>query len=287
MYNHQLDAFLKVAQLGSFSKAAEAQFVSPSAILQQITSLEEKLEAKLFQRTPRGTKLTPAGEILYQAAPKLIAMSNEIRDQITELTRGEQCEIRVGASPIEHCHLFFKWWTLYTADKPNCHANFKPISGNGNRKEWDEIDIMEGAYVGDLTDEKFHFLALSTVPLAHAVWKNHPLAKKKLLRYEDMRGQTLVILGGSHLIEQIRELPNLARKHGINVIIKEYYDTSTFSMCIAKGYIIQIPLCEEYSQPDLVMIPCGWDYTVPYGLYYRKDASPVVKDFISFISDHI
>ena len=285
MYNHQLDAFLKVAELGSFSKAAEAQYVSPSAILQQITSLEEKLEAKLFQRTPRGTKLTDSGEILFQEAPKLIALSNDIRRQISERMQGEKFEICVGASPVEHGHLFSKWWTLYTVGKTNYHANFKPISTIGNKKEWDEIDIMEGAYVGELTDEKFNFLALTTVPIAHAVWKNHPLANKKILGYEDMRGQTLIALGGSHLIEQIRELPNLARKYGINVITKDYYDTSTFSMCVANGYIIQIPLSEQYLQPDLVTIPCDWDYTVPYGLYYRKAASPVVKDFIRFIQE--
>ena len=285
MYNHQLDTFMKVAELGSFSKAAEVQYITPGAVQQQIKSLELNLGTKLFQRTQRGTKLTPAGKLLFAETPKLIAMSNEIREQITELTQGEKFEIRVGSSPVEHGHLYSKWWTLYTTDKANYHAKFWPISSIGNQKEWDEIDIMEGAYVGNLTTEKFDFLALTTVPIAHAVWKDHPLANKKILRYEDMQGQTLITLGGSHLIEQIRGLPKLARKHGINVITKEYYDASTFSMCITNGYIIQIPLCEQYSQPDLVTIPCDWDYTVPYGLYYRKDASPVVKDFIRFIQE--
>ena len=41
MYNHQLDTFLKVAELGSFNKAAEALFISAPAIIQQINLLEE------------------------------------------------------------------------------------------------------------------------------------------------------------------------------------------------------------------------------------------------------
>ena len=43
MYNHQLDAFVKTAELGSFAKAAEAMYISSPALLQQINLLESKV----------------------------------------------------------------------------------------------------------------------------------------------------------------------------------------------------------------------------------------------------
>lgn len=43
MYNHQLDAFLQVADLGSFSKAAEAMYISAPAVIQQINLLESRV----------------------------------------------------------------------------------------------------------------------------------------------------------------------------------------------------------------------------------------------------
>lgn len=42
VYNHQLDAFMKAAELGSFGKAADAMFISTPALIQQINLLEAK-----------------------------------------------------------------------------------------------------------------------------------------------------------------------------------------------------------------------------------------------------
>ena len=113
MYNHQLDTFIKVAELGSFTKTAKEQYVSPNAILQQVNILEDSLGVKLFQRTQRGVKLTPAGELLYAEAPKLIALNQKIRDQLSVYQLNEQ--ICVGTSPIEQCQLFYQWWNLFNA----------------------------------------------------------------------------------------------------------------------------------------------------------------------------
>lgn len=61
MYNTQLDTFLKVAELGSFNKAADALYITPPAVTKQINLLEEDLGVTLFVRSHRGLKLTPAG----------------------------------------------------------------------------------------------------------------------------------------------------------------------------------------------------------------------------------
>ena len=93
MYNRQLDTFIKVAELGSLSKAAEALYISPSAVLQQINNLESNLGTKLFHRTQQGTSLTEAGNILFTEGPKLISISQEIRSQISALQSQKQQEI--------------------------------------------------------------------------------------------------------------------------------------------------------------------------------------------------
>lgn len=48
MYNHFLDTFIKVADAGSFNKAAEELFISPNAIMKQINLLEDNLGFELF-----------------------------------------------------------------------------------------------------------------------------------------------------------------------------------------------------------------------------------------------
>ena len=72
MYNPQLETFLRVADAGSFNKAAEELFITPPAVIKQITSLESSLDLQLFIRSPRGLKLTEAGKSLYRDAQYVI-----------------------------------------------------------------------------------------------------------------------------------------------------------------------------------------------------------------------
>ena len=58
MYNHQLETFIRVADAGSFNKAAEESYITPTAIIKQINLLEDSLGVKLFERTRRGLTLT-------------------------------------------------------------------------------------------------------------------------------------------------------------------------------------------------------------------------------------
>ena len=66
MYSHQLDTFIRAADAGSFSKAAEELFISSTAVMKQIDHLEASLGVPLFDRTPRGLTLTDAGKSYYQ-----------------------------------------------------------------------------------------------------------------------------------------------------------------------------------------------------------------------------
>ena len=54
MYNPQLETFLRVADAGSFNKAAEESYITPTAVIKQINLLEESLGVKLFDRSHRG-----------------------------------------------------------------------------------------------------------------------------------------------------------------------------------------------------------------------------------------
>ena len=77
MYNPQLETFLRVADAGSFNKAAEELFITPPAVMKQITSLEASLDIQLFRRSHRGLTLTEAGKSLYQDAKYIIQYCKE------------------------------------------------------------------------------------------------------------------------------------------------------------------------------------------------------------------
>ena len=78
LYDEHLDMFLQAAEAGSFSKVADAAYITPSAVIKQIGLLESRLGVKLFERSYRGIKLTGAGETLYREAKPLILYCREV-----------------------------------------------------------------------------------------------------------------------------------------------------------------------------------------------------------------
>ncbi|RTR25846.1 LysR family transcriptional regulator [Robertmurraya yapensis] len=86
---HQLYVFTKVVEHKSFSKAAEAVYLSQSTVSSHIQSLEKILNVQLFDRVGRETIITPYGERLYHWALKLLQLKDEalfdIKESVTEL----------------------------------------------------------------------------------------------------------------------------------------------------------------------------------------------------------
>ena len=99
MYNPQLETFLRVADAGSFNKAAEELFITPPAVIKQITSLESSLDLKLFIRSPRGLQLTEAGKSIYRDAQYIIQYCKDSVVRAKNAAQEGDKAIRIGVSP--------------------------------------------------------------------------------------------------------------------------------------------------------------------------------------------
>lgn len=109
LYDPHLDLFLKVAELGSFSKAAEASFITPSAVIKQINLLEEDVGVRLFERTHRGLTLTKAGESLKKDAEELMILktgSMKHMDELREYLVRHHPQIRIVDFPLYNLEVF-------------------------------------------------------------------------------------------------------------------------------------------------------------------------------------
>ncbi|MEN0000499.1 MAG: LysR family transcriptional regulator [Pseudomonadota bacterium] len=73
-----LRTFVAIAETGSFSKAAERVFRTPSAVSMQVKKLEEILQRSVFDRDSRSVSLTADGEVLLSYARRMLALSNEL-----------------------------------------------------------------------------------------------------------------------------------------------------------------------------------------------------------------
>ncbi|MCC8395718.1 LysR family transcriptional regulator [Paraburkholderia sp. MMS20-SJTR3] len=99
MKNHQLRAFLALAEGGSLVKAAARLNKTTAAVSKTIRELEERFEVSLFQRTPHGMPLTAAGRILLPRAQSILAEMVRADEELRTHRGLHQERLRVGLTP--------------------------------------------------------------------------------------------------------------------------------------------------------------------------------------------
>ena len=98
MADRRLQVFHAVARNLSFTKAADALFMTQPAVTFQIRQYEEELNTRLFERGHARICLTPAGELVLQYAEKILALSDEMETRLAEMTGEMRGPLLVGAS---------------------------------------------------------------------------------------------------------------------------------------------------------------------------------------------
>lgn len=86
MADRRLQVFHAVARLGSFTRAAESLFMTQPAVTFQIKQLEEEFNCRLFERQHQKIALTPPGEVVFEFASRILALSEEMEGRVAELT---------------------------------------------------------------------------------------------------------------------------------------------------------------------------------------------------------
>lgn len=288
MYNPQLETFLKVADAGSFNKATEEMYITPTAIIKQINLLGSALEVKLFDRTHRGLTLTNAGKSLYQDAKYIIRYCEDSVTRARNAMQSDSNVIRIGTSPMTPAQLLVRLWSkiqIYYPDLKfelipfeNTPENAREILGNLGKN----IDVVGGIFDEAMLElRKCAGLELSREPFCCAVSIHHRLAAKDMLTIEDLYGENLFLMkrNWSSYVDRLRD--EIWKNHSrINIIDFDFYNMSIFNRCEnSNDILLAIPGWANV-HPFLKVIPVDWDYSIPYGLLHSPNPTPTVKEFL-------
>jgi DNA-binding transcriptional LysR family regulator len=93
---YQLNTFVKIADEGSLTRAAELLFTSQPAISAQIKALEEELGVALFERKSRGMQLTDKGKLLYGQAVDTLDAAARLKNEALQLQQELVGELKIG-----------------------------------------------------------------------------------------------------------------------------------------------------------------------------------------------
>jgi len=124
----QLKYFQSVVRLNSFSEAAEENFISQSAVSQQVQALERELGFQLLERKNRGFTLTSAGEYFYQKSLILTADYERMCSEAAKIAKGNQDSLKIGYLRCYTGGEFHRALELFSEKHPDVDVSV--ISGN-------------------------------------------------------------------------------------------------------------------------------------------------------------
>jgi DNA-binding transcriptional LysR family regulator len=189
----QLEAFIWVAELQSFTKASRQLFMSQPAVSFQIKALEENLQVTLFQRGDKKVILTEAGRLLYPEAKQLLRHYNRIKAGLDDLKGLKTGHLVVGASTIPGEYLLPILIGGFKEKYPGIKITLK-VAGSGQVGRWvreREIDFgITGAPIDWEGTECVSWLKDHLILIVHPT---HQWAEMQEVNLEDLKNETMVL----------------------------------------------------------------------------------------------
>ncbi len=288
MYNPRLDTFLRVADAGSFNRAAEESYITPTAIIKQINLLETELGIHLFERTHKGLTLTKAGKSLYQDTKYIIQYCRDSVTRAKNVMQESSNVIRIGTSPMTPAQLLVQLWPEIQARCPdikfqiipfeNTPENAREILANLGRN----IDVVGGIFDETmLTLRECAGMELFREPFCCAVSVHHRLAEKDRLTIGDLYGENLLLMhrDWSHYVDELRD--EIWKNHPqIHIVDFDFYNMEVFNRCENSNDMLLAISGWSNVHPLLKVIPVDWDFSIPFGLLHSHEPSKTVNRFL-------
>ena len=199
---HQLRYFVAVADEGSFSRAAAKVRVAQPSLSQQIKKLEAEMGQPLFDRLPRSVVLTEAGRCLIDYARQILASIGDARRCVDEIKDEVAGKLAVGAIPTIAPYVLPELVVTFQKHYPEVTLEIVEDVTDGitRRIEAGELDVALASTCQPSPTLRRE--PLGTEPLLALVPEGHPLAKKDVVEFDDLKSQRFLLLHEMHCLSQ-------------------------------------------------------------------------------------
>lgn len=271
-----LHAFVALAELKHFTRAAERCHTSQSALSVMIKKLEALVGARLFERDTRKVTLTPEGELFAEVAATLIAEIEAAFEDMSEYVALRRGRVAIAALP-----------SLAASGLPAVIAEYKRLHPGVKVSLHDALsdqclsllrqgkaDLALTAPGPDFVEFEAH--TLCSDPFYVVCPQDHPLAKKKSVRTADLSGCELIHLAKSSSVRQHVEI--LLRDVQVVHSGFEVEHLATVAGLVKQGLgITVVPELTlfQFRQLDLVAIPLQSERLVRPILVVRRKDQPL------------
>lgn len=285
---YDVETVLAVAESGSFRRAGRRLGIGQSAVTRRVQKLEDALGVSVFERSPTGSRLTAAGW-------KFAIRSRRLANQFLETVRTAQSAGEAGNGHL--CvgliaSLSRGALREVVARFRAQHSEVDLAFTEADRGELMTllshriIDIVMAA--GEPPSEHGDMLLLTEEQLYIAVAGDHPLAKRRSVRWQDVETMRFIVGAdepGPEIHDYIlRKVSNLGRQANVR---EHSVDREGIMNLVGLGLGITL-MCEHWRgvrYPNVVFVPVkeyGRDETIPFSLTWRpENDNPALRRFLS------
>lgn len=291
MHIETLKVFCDIVETRSFSSAAARNFVTQSAVSQQIRMLEQRYGHRLLERTRGNVQVTPAGDILYQASKDIVQRWEDMDARLQAVTNVVAGTIRIATVHSIGLYELSTPLKRYLADFPEVNLN---LEYSRSSKIYDDalkgnIDLGIVAYAAKRP-------GIVVVPyrqdrLVLVVPPGHALAHQKRVSIRKLKDEPFV--GFERDIPTRKETDRLLRKHDVDpTYVMELDNIETIKRVVEIGRAIALlpepAVASEVASGSLASVQISDETSLrPLGILHRqgKHFSPAMERFIDYLKE--
>jgi DNA-binding transcriptional LysR family regulator len=281
--------FVAVGEEQHYGRAALRLRVVQPALSRQIQDLEEEVGFKLFERLPRGVKLSPAGKLFLEDARRILREVNEAAARAARVARGQSGTLRVGFSENASWRgVVPESLRRFREIQPDAELQLQPLPSL-EQLEAIRSGRLDAGFVLDMpkADPELERLRVAIQRIELAVPTGHPLTKLKELRLRDLTDASFVWFPRRASPALYDRLMRECFRGGLKSprIVQEGLNEATILSLVATGLGVGWVLgTARWRCPKSVVITSVVDLNVPLllALAWRKDnRSPLLASFVA------
>ncbi|MFP7414984.1 LysR family transcriptional regulator [Priestia filamentosa] len=279
----KFEIFSKIAEVGSFTKAADSLQLTQSAVSHAITSLEKEFELTLINRNKTGVTLTNAGEHLLFTIRKVLHYNEKVYQEAASLNGLSKGTIKIGI----FTSVSMKWLPdiikIMEAKYPAIHIELKE-GDYFEIEQWLLSGEIDCGFVNITQSNQFDIMPLKNDPLLCIVSNQSELYNKPVVTFEDLKKVDFIMpsYGGSHDVKRLFEAYNVQP----NIRFELMEETAIMSMISHHLGISILPEMVLDSLPkQLRAIPLEVNSYRSIGLATRYNLSPAGRKFAEVTKD--
>lgn len=290
MQIESLKVFCDLAETESFTKTAQINNVTQSAVSQTISALEREFRSLLVERSRKHFHLTPEGQVLYDKSKEITKTFDALETKLKDVKNDISGKLRIATVYSIGLHELPPYVRRLLKDYPHVNAHIEYRRSNQVYEDVKSNAVDLGIVAYPNRDPNLELVSLRKDPLVLICHPQHPFASLKSIKLKALNGQRLISFERD--IPTRRALDRIFKHEGVKAEHFREFDNIEILKRVVEvdsgvAVVPEPTVRREVANGTLVAVPLDGKYSRDLGLIYKKSKvlSPAMKQFITLLKE--